>query len=422
MVKNGIGEPGIYADPNTGLGIPNRIERAELEVVEGFPIGHSLDWVDVTFSPEIVVPDDAWANWDAANQVFLTAAEVYTETQTALFKSTVYYPDDLFTAVTWHDGSAFSPADFVMAMIMQFDLAKEESLYYDEAAVPGYDQFISAFKGTRIVSVDPFVVEYYGDNPALDAENSITTWWPRQPAYPYGDAAWHNMAVMLRAEGNGSIVFTDEKANNLEVERMNMIAGPSLEILAAELEAAATEGFIPFAATLGEYITADDAAARYGNLAEFARRYGHYYIGTGVYFLQGVFPVEGQAILQRWEAHPDPADRFAAFSAPALAEAEIDGPSRVTAGDEAVFDIFIDVFDGPYATADLNSVTYLLFDATGAQVESGAAEAVEDGLWQVILSPEVTAELEAGSNRLEVVVVSNLVALPSLAEYQFITE
>jgi hypothetical protein len=94
----------------------------------------------------------------------------------------------------------------------------------------------------------------------------------------------------------------------------------------------------------------------------------------------------------------------------------------VTAGDEAVFDVFIDVFDGPYATADLNSVTYLLFDGTGAQVESGAAEAVEDGLWQITLSPEVTAELEAGSNRLEVVVVSNLVALPSLAEYQFVTE
>ncbi|MCA9873654.1 MAG: hypothetical protein KC441_08365, partial [Anaerolineales bacterium] len=294
------------------------------------------------------------------------------------------------------------------------------SPYYDEAAVPGYEQFISAFKGTRIVSVDPFVVEYYGDNPALDAENSIVTWWPYS-TYAYGDAAWHNMAIMLRAEANGSVVFTDEKANNLEVERVSMIAGPSLEILAGELEGATAEGFIPYAATLGQYVTAEDAAARYSNLAEFARRYGHYYIGTGVYFLQGVFPVEGQAILQRFEAHPDPADKFSGFAAPALAEVEIDGESRVTIGEEATFDVFLDVFGGAYPAADIDSVAYLLFDATGTQVEAGLAEAVEDGLWQVTLSGETTGALEEGSNRLEIVVVSKLVALPSLGEFQFVT-
>ena len=69
----------------------------------------TYDWVDLSFEPEIVVPDDAWAGWDAANQVFLTAAEVYTETQTAVFKSTVYYPDDMFDTITWHDGSPHQP-------------------------------------------------------------------------------------------------------------------------------------------------------------------------------------------------------------------------------------------------------------------------------------------------------------------------
>ena len=162
---------------------------------------------------------------------------------------------------------------------------------------------------------------------------------------------------------------------------------------------------------MASYITADDAAARYENLTEFARRYGHYYLGTNVYFLQGVFPVEGQAILQRYAPHPDRADRFAGFAAPALAEVEVDGDSRVTIGDEAVFDVFVDVFGGPYAVDDIDTVTYLLFDATGAQVEVGTAEAVEDGLWQVTLSGDTTSALAEGSNRLEIVVVSKLVAL-----------
>jgi peptide/nickel transport system substrate-binding protein len=414
-----LGEQGLYTDPNTGVGIPNRIERAEVVVQEGFPAGASSDWITLSFEPEIVVPDDAWAGWDAANQVFLTAGEVYTEPQTAVFKSTVYYPEDLFDTITWHDGSPISVADFVMLMITTMDLGNPDSPYYDESLAPVLDQFLSSFKGVRIVSTDPLVIEHYADNAQLDAENTVISWWP---TYTYGDAAWHNMALMLAGEANGGFAFTPDKAEAASIERTNMIAGPSLEVFATELATAQETGFIPYEATLSQYITPEDAAARYTNLAEFARRYSHYYLGTNLYFLQGVFPVEGQAILQRYEPYPDAADRFAAFSAPALAEVEVDGPGLVSSGEEAVFDVFVDVFGGPYPVDDIDSVTYLLFDATGAQVETGTAEAVEDGLWQVTLSGETTGALEAGSNTLEVVVVSKLVALPSLGSIDFVTE
>jgi peptide/nickel transport system substrate-binding protein len=420
MVKRAIGEAGVYTDPNTGIAIPNRIESAEVVVQEGFPAGvsPSSDWITLSFEPEIVVPDDAIAGWDAANQTFLTAAEVYTETQTAVFKSTVTYPADMFDTITWHDGSPLSPADFVMGMIITFDLGNPDSPYYDESLAPNLDQFLSAFKGTRVVSTDPMTIEYYADNAQLDAENMVVTWWP---TYDYADGAWHNMALMLRGEANGGFAFTPDKAEANEIERTNMIAGPSLEVFATELAAAAEEGFIPYAATLGEFISADDAAARYANLTEFARRYGHYYLGTNIYYLSGVFPVEGQAILTRYASHPDAANRFAGFASPAIAQVEVDGPSRVTIGEEAAFDVFVDVFGGPYAADDISTVTYLLFDATGAQVDAGEATVVEDGLWEVVLSADTTGALEEGSNRLEVVVVSNLVALPSLGEYSFVT-
>lgn len=426
MVKRAIGESGRYTDPNTGIGIPNRVESAEVVVQEGFPasVSPGSDWITLSFEPEIVVPDDAWAGWDAVNQTFLTAAEVYTETQTAVYKSTATFPADLYDTITWHDGSPMSAADFVMGMIITFDLGNPDSPYYDESLTPDLDQFLSAFKGMRVVSTDPLVIEYYADNAQLDAENMVITWWPGTgggDAYDFADVAWHNMALMLRGEENGGFAFTPDKAEANEIERTNMISGPSLEVFATELAAATEENYIPYAATLGQFITEDEAAARYANLAEFARRYGHYYLGTNLYFLSGVFPVEGQAILTRYEPYPDPANRYAGFSSPAIAEVEVDGPGRVTIGDEAVFDVFVDVFGGPYAADDISSVTYLLFDATGTQVESGEAAVVEDGLWEVVLSADTTAALEEGSNRLEVVVVSNLVALPSLGDYQFVT-
>ena len=116
-------------------------------------------------------------------------------------------------------------------------------------------------------------------------------------------------------------------------------------------KSATAESFVPYAPTLGEYVTAEDAATRYTNLAEFARRYGHYMISTGPYFLSGVFPVEGQAVLSHNPNHPDLASRFAGFAAPASPVVEIDGPARVTIGDEAAFDVFVDVFDGVSAIA-----------------------------------------------------------------------
>ncbi len=69
--------------------------------------------------------------------------------------------------------------------------------------------------------------------------------------------------------------------------------------------------------------------------------------------------------------HPDAANRWDRFGPPAIAEVEIDGPGRVTIGEEAVFDVYIDAFGEPYAVDDISSVQYLLFDAEGKLVEQG---------------------------------------------------
>lgn len=420
MVKNAISEQATYAHPNLGIAVPNRIERAELVVEEGTNINldDTTDWLDLSFAAEIPVPGDAWAGWDAVNQVFLTADEVYTETQTAAYKSTVYYPAN-FDGTTWHDGSPFSAADIVMAMITRFDIPNEDSPYYDPAEAPRFGQFMQTFKGIRIVSTDPLVIEHYGDDVALDAENSIATWWPYS-TYLYSDAAWHNMAQILRLQASGATAIHTGTATEREVERISLLSGPTIALIRDELALAAEEGFIPYEATLGQFITAEEAAARYANLADFNRRYGSFYIGTGPYFLQGVFPTEKQAILSWFSAYPDPADRFSQFSAPATAVVEIDGDSRVTIGQEASFDVYVEYFLGAYAVDDIRSVTYLLFDASGELVARGEAEAVEDGLWEVVLDSEATGALSEGSSRLEVVVVSKLTALPGLAAFPFV--
>jgi len=95
----------VLSDPYTGLVWPQRIESAAVVVKEGLPVLKTLDWLTLTFEPKIEVPADAWVDWDAANQKFITAAEKYTQTVETNTKVTVTYPKDMFQTVKWHDGS-----------------------------------------------------------------------------------------------------------------------------------------------------------------------------------------------------------------------------------------------------------------------------------------------------------------------------
>lgn len=426
MPQRGTSDNGAVPDPFTGLALPQRLESAEVEVQEGLPVQKSLDWVDLKFEPQIDVPADAWVDWDATQQRFITVGEKYPDGLTAKSKVTVTYPKDLFDTVKWHDGSPLSVADFVMSMIMIFDPAKEDSAIYDEVEVPGTEAYQSHFRGVRIVSTDPLTIETYDDAFLLDAEVMVTqnntypnpTWWPQ---YSYGEGAWHSLALGILAESNNELAFTTDKAGANEVEWMSMISGPSLDILAKYLDQAQGESYIPYANTLGQYVSADDAATRYANLKAFYGEHNHFWVNTGPFILDKVFPVEGTLTLKRNENYPDPADKWAGFSKPKIAEVELDGPGQVQSGTEAAFDIFVSFEGEPYANADISEVKYLLFNSTGDLVGSRDAEAAGDGQYQVTLSADVTSQLESGSNKLEVIVVSSVVSIPSFASYEFVT-
>jgi len=415
------GQWSFLPDPNTGLTWPQRVESFEVTVQEDLPVTSTLDWVTLSKVPEIVVPDDAWVDWDAAEQAFITAGDYYTETATALVKTTATYPADLFDTIKWHDGSPLSVGDMVMRLIMNFDTAKEESEIFDKAQVPSLESFMSSFRGIKIVSTDPVVVEYYSDNWSLDAESAISNFRTLWPYYDQGEGAWHTVALGALAEAAGQAAFSSDKSTEMEIEQLSYIAGPTIETLTGQLETASTDGHIPFANTLGQYITADEAAERYANLQAWFEEHGHYWVGTGPYYLKEAFPVEGTVVLVRNEDYPDPSDKWARFGQPEIAQIEMDGPGRVTAGDAAMFDVFVTFEGEPYAVDDIQEVKYLAFDVEGSLVATGEASPVDDGHWQVELGSDVTSGLEAGSNRLEVVVVSNLVALPSLGGMDFVS-
>jgi peptide/nickel transport system substrate-binding protein len=378
--------------------------------------------VTLDFADSIAVPGDVWVDWDAENEVFITADEKFPDGLTAKRKVVYYYPAELWD-ITWHDGSPLTVGDFVMGMIMTFATGTEGSPIFDESQAPPLESFLATFKGFKLVSTDPLVFEYYSDTWYFDAEQNAvpyrTQFWPE---YGYGQGSWSMMAVSNKAEAAGELAYSADKSDALEVEWMNFLGGPSLEILAAKLDEAIAENHIPFEPTMSMYVTAEEAAARYANLKAFYEDHDHFWVGTGPYVLDEVFLVEKTLTLVHNPNYIDLADKWALFSAPRLAEIAVDGPGRVVIGEEAVFDVFITDAGEPYPSADVTEVKYLLFDATNELVGQGLAELVEDGYYTVTLDADATGALESGANKLEVVAILIPVSIPAIGDYEFVSE
>jgi len=89
-------------------------------------------------------------------------------------------------------------------------------------------------------------------------------------------------------------------------------------------------------------------------------------------------------------------------------------------GTEATFEVRVTHRGRPYPASDIEDVKYLLFDGRNELVASGRAQRSGEA-WRVVLSPQLTGRLAPGSNRLEVIVVSKVVSIPSFASVTFTT-
>lgn len=159
---------------------------------------------------------------------------------------------------------------------------------------------------------------------------------------------------------------------------------------------------------------------RYANIKKWYQDHGHFWVGTGPYYLDKVFTTEKSLVLKNNSNFVDLADRWAAFSEPKLASVQLDGPAQVKAGEEAVFDATVDFKDQPYVSSDIKQVKYILYDTTGAVVEVGNANMLSEGQYEVTLGAGTTSKLQNGSARLEVAVVPIPVAIPSFTSLDFV--
>jgi peptide/nickel transport system substrate-binding protein len=219
------------------------------------------------------------------------------------------------------------------------------------------------------------------------------------------------VAVGALAEEAGELTFSADKAQELKVEWMNLLAGPSLPILAKHLDRAIQQQYIPYEKVLGEYVTKEEAVRRYQNLKNWYRSKGHFLVGNGPFYLEKVDPTAKVVVLKAFREYPYPADRWLRFSKPNIPEAKFTKvPTAVEQGFPSELRLSVTFEGKPYRTADIAYIKYILSSPAGVSV--GYAEPVTDGEWRIILKPEETYAMPVGAATIEAIVVSKLVGVP----------
>jgi len=416
LITRGTQDLPAFPDPFTGLFWPQRMKSAEVYVEKGLPVTKTLNWLTLNFVPSIDVPRDAWIDWDAVGERFISAGEMHPKGLKARTKTVVRYADNLWET-RWHDGNKLSLADFIFSFILGFDRANPKSPIFDEAAVPALKTFLSHFRGARLLEKNPLVVEIYSDQIFPDAESIAAT----RAADFYTNVPWHELALGVLAERNRQLAFSASKADRLKVEWLSYISGPSLMVLDRHLAAALKESFIPYRKTLGEYASQQEATERYEKLRAWRQARRHFWVSNGPFYLYSVHPVEKIVVIRRSESFSDPADRWVRFVEPRIADVEVSGPRIVKVGSPAEFQVQVTFQGKPYPAKDVEFVRFMLFDARGELVELANPEPVGDGMWRIALNSKQTARLSSGSNRLELAVTSRVVALPSFKTFRFVT-
>lgn len=414
-IMRALGDPEFLPDPFTGLYLPQRVESALVTLREGISALRTHDWLEIEHAPEIQVPEEAWIDWDASAERFITVGEKHPGGISARARVRIRYESGYFDRL-WHDGSRVSPADVVIGWLLSFERSKEDSPLYDRAHTVGFQAFQRHYRGWRIISLEPLELEVYSDQVFPDAE------WIAAARAPSA-APWHTLAVAILAEKNNDLAFSSDKADRLQIDWMHFVSGPSLRIMEQHLNNARASGFLPFEGVMSEFIRAGEVEARYESLARWFAARNHFWVGSGPFYLHSVHPVERSVVLRRFEDFPDPSCKWLHLTRPQIPVLELEGPMVVVKGEAAVFQLRVFANGRPYPAEDITGISYVLFDSDNRPVREGAARRAggEQDAWEIALTAEEIASLGTGANILEVMAASARVALPGFASHAFAT-
>ena len=402
ILMNYIGDNAFINHPYTGLPLPNRVVNVTLFIEKDIPVISSSPWIEIVKVDEIRVPEDALYAWNASLKVW-----EYAPPNTYAKAKVVVNYGSILGQVKYQDNTSIAIADWLMDIGLKFERACPSSKLYDESVLNEFKTWRDNFRGMRIISEDPLVIEWYTNYTNQEAEliAEYAAYWPDHP--------WHTIAIGILAEENELLAFSKGKAEDLGVEWMNYINGSSLDILHDCLDEAINENYIP--PWISDYVTPSEANYRYSRLKDWYTLYHNFWVVSGPYILYYANYTEHKVILKAWRAYPFKANRFSYLIRALIPKVTLQGPNEINLGETLEYDVIVTYNGLPYPSSMIVNVKYVIIDLDELKIAyEECAEYVGEGYYKIVFDTSLLDH--SGKYRLIAIVYSTEVAKVGLDE------
>jgi len=369
-------------NPMTGEPIPYRVRWVDIEKKYHMENGERVGDLEVPL--QAVIYDPVANEWKRVE-----------EGTKAVVRATIDY---LFSK--YHDGTMGSMDDVRYAIAHAYEwssLDEEGDPYYSEEYASSVAPVLELIKGFVFVDEDTIMV--YGDYLHLASDNATFDFYVFGFAYPWH--VWEAMDWIIvhggPVSGNAYDWYKVEGK-----EYLDMISPAHTEDLVAAVAEMRNRGHVPDC--LKDTVTVVKARARYTAAELFAKKYGHFFISDGPFFLKEYNTQVPYMILEafRDETYPFGPDYW--YNKFTLIREKIDkieAPATVQAGNDITVKIYVtevEEFPEEKQVPSEKAYVYVTLESPeGKKVFEGVASLVSPGVFQVEIPGSATAGQPEGS-------------------------
>ena len=376
-----ISDPGSFKNPYTGYTIP---VRSDWEVHAKGP----LDKLDV--------PPDA-IRWDAAKQKWVQVGQGTKATSEVTLH---------LKFGNWHDKVPMDMNDVLYGIYFMYQWGADQTngtMTFDSEYSPKANQAAKTLIGVRVLDKDTIeVYQNYWHFDSGEIADAAQVW----PAMP-----WEMIYSMEKAVTDGKLAFSRSDAVSKDIGWLSLIIPDDAKIIKTNLDEFANEKSVPPALAFVNDSSYFDS--RYHASASWIGEHGHAVISNGPYYLDSYSPDARKITVKAFDdaTYPFPAGYWKKFEDVSMPKIEsINVPTSVSEGS----DLDIPVSVTPNAT-----VYYYFTNPQGKIIDDGK-QVSQNGSMTITLSSQKTANLELGSNDLQVFVVSDEAYKPDMYHSSFL--
>ena len=273
LIWSAIGDPAMIQFPFNASWMPNRVQSTVTKL-EGQSGGITVPADAVRPQPGTGTLEPVGARTFASAKVVYEVLASPFEDGTEMQAADAIYP--FVFAYRWGAKAAAGNAAHEPRLESMLDALQERLIGFKLVRVERTKHAIA--EGWDIIQKTPVLEVFLRDVPRDERQVAAL-------APPWSTVPWHLLVLMEEAVIRGYAAFSKEEAERRRIPWLDLVRDPALRVKLLDLIAQfERESYRP--EQLKEFVTADEAQARWRALGAFAAQHGHFLVANGPYRLK----------------------------------------------------------------------------------------------------------------------------------------